>query len=49
MKKTTEDWLISAESDLLLIQKILTHENLTHLSAFHAGVGVESWQKTPPK
>lgn len=36
MKKTTSDWFSSAESDLLLIQEIISKENLTHLSAFHA-------------
>jgi len=41
MKKTTEDWLISAESDLILIQEIITNENLTHLSAFHAQQAIE--------
>jgi HEPN domain-containing protein len=41
MKKTTEDWLISAESDLILIREIITHENLTHLSAFHAQQAIE--------
>jgi HEPN domain-containing protein len=41
MKKITNDWLISSESDLLLIQEIATVENLTHLSAFHAQQSVE--------
>jgi HEPN domain-containing protein len=41
MKKTTKDWFLSAESDLLLIQEILTIDNLTHLSAFHAQQSVE--------
>ena len=41
MKKTTNDWLVSAGSDLLLIQKITLHENLTHLSAFHAQQAIE--------
>lgn len=41
MKKITKDWLTSAESDLLLIREIITHENLTHLSAFHAQQSVE--------
>jgi len=41
MKKITEDWLASAECDLLLIQEIISHENLTHLSAFHAQQAVE--------
>jgi len=41
MKKTTEDWLISAESDLHLIEVILKEENLTHLSAFHAQQAIE--------
>ncbi|HCY40677.1 MAG TPA: hypothetical protein DHV48_04875 [Prolixibacteraceae bacterium] len=41
MKKTTNDWLISAESDLHLIQEINSLENLTHLSAFHAQQAIE--------
>lgn len=41
MKKTTEAWLQSAESDLLLIDEILANETLTHLSAFHAQQAVE--------
>jgi HEPN domain-containing protein len=41
MKKATNDWLISAESDLLLIQKILDEESLTHLAAFHAQQSIE--------
>jgi len=41
MKKTTEAWLQSAESDLLLIDEILANEILTHLSAFHAQQAVE--------
>lgn len=41
MKKTTEAWLQSAESDLLLVDEILANETLTHLSAFHAQQAVE--------
>jgi HEPN domain-containing protein len=41
MKKITNDWLLSAESDLLLIQEIATVENLTHLSAFHSQQSIE--------
>lgn len=41
MKKITKDWLASAESDLLLIRMILSQENLTHLSAFHAQQSIE--------
>jgi HEPN domain-containing protein len=41
MKKTTNEWFLSAESDLLLIQEIKKVENLTHLSAFHAQQTVE--------
>lgn len=41
MKKTTSDWFNSAESDLLLIQEIISRENLTHLSAFHAQQAIE--------
>lgn len=41
MKKTTNDWFHSAESDLLLIREIILRENLTHLSAFHAQQAIE--------
>jgi HEPN domain-containing protein len=41
MKRITSDWLISAESDLQLIHEIISKENLTHLSAFHAQQSVE--------
>ncbi|MDP1623312.1 MAG: HEPN domain-containing protein [Bacteroidales bacterium] len=41
MKKITNDWLNSAESDLLLIRMIKTHDELTHLSAFHAQQSIE--------
>lgn len=41
MKKMTNDWLTSAESDLLLIGKIISTEELTHLAAFHAQQAVE--------
>ena len=41
MKKPTEEWFNSAESDLLLIREISLNENLTHLSAFHAQQAIE--------
>jgi HEPN domain-containing protein len=41
MKKTAEDWLVSAESDLSLIRTIKALEDLTHLSAFHAQQCIE--------
>jgi|GEM_PF-153645 len=41
MKHIVKDWLVSAEGDLLLIQEIVTKENLTHLSAFHAQQAIE--------
>ena len=41
MKKSTRDWLNSAESDLQLIHEIISRENLTHLSAFHAQQAIE--------
>lgn len=41
MKNIVKDWLISAEGDLLLIQEIVSIENLTHLSAFHAQQAIE--------
>ena len=36
MKKITKEWIQSAESDLLLIQEIISNQLLTHLAAFHA-------------
>jgi HEPN domain-containing protein len=41
MKKITEEWLISAESDLSLIGKLINEDDLTHLLAFHAQQAVE--------
>lgn len=41
MKKITKDWIQSAESDLLLIQEIITNQFLTHLAAFHAQQAIE--------
>ena len=41
MKKITNEWLVSAESDLHLIRMILTQEALTHLSAFHSQQSIE--------
>ncbi|MFA5815548.1 MAG: HEPN domain-containing protein [Bacteroidales bacterium] len=46
MKKIASDWLTSAESDLLLIHEIISQENLTHLSAFHAQQAIEKSFKT---
>jgi HEPN domain-containing protein len=43
MKKSTEDWLQSAENDLLLIREILSNVSLTHLSAFHAQQAIEKF------
>ena len=41
MKKITNDWFDSAESDLMLIRQIMSDENLTLLAAFHAQQAVE--------
>jgi HEPN domain-containing protein len=41
MKKSTEDWFKSAESDLLLVKEIHLNQNLTHLSAFHCQQAIE--------
>jgi len=41
MKKSTNGWFNSAESDLLLIKEIILNEDLTHLSAFHAHQSIE--------
>jgi len=41
MRKITNDWLASAESDLSLIRMIKSQEDLTHLSAFHAQQSIE--------
>lgn len=41
MKKITEDWIQSAESDLMLIREIITNTYLTHLVAFHAQQAIE--------
>ena len=41
MKKITNDWLLSAESDILIIERIIGQENLTHQAAFHAQQAIE--------
>ena len=41
MKKITNDWLLSAESDLAIIDRIIDQPNLTHQVAFHAQQVVE--------
>ena len=41
MKKTTIDWLKSAEKDLSTIDKIIEDDNLTPISAFHAQQAIE--------
>ncbi|MDI3521586.1 MAG: hypothetical protein PWR04_1574, partial [Anaerophaga sp.] len=42
MKKTTNDWLISAENDIQLNSNILHIEQLTHLIAFHTQQAIEN-------
>jgi HEPN domain-containing protein len=41
MKAITGEWLKSADSDLILISKIIREENLSHLAAFHAQQAIE--------
>ena len=41
MKAITGEWLKNAESDLILISKIIQEENLSHLAAFHAQQAIE--------
>ena len=41
MKKVTEEWLHSANDDLLVIEKIASDEHLTHMIAFHAQQCIE--------
>jgi len=41
MKKITEDWLHSAESDLTLIHSIIDQDSLTHQVAFHSQQAIE--------
>jgi HEPN domain-containing protein len=41
MKEMTHEWLVSAESDLLIIDKILGINTLTHQIAFHAQQAIE--------
>lgn len=45
MKKVTKDWLTSANSDLLLIEKIIGEESISHLAAFHAQQAIEKSMK----
>ncbi len=41
MKEITKEWLKSAESDLLIIEKIIDEEFLTHQVAFHSQQAIE--------
>ena len=41
MKKTTTDWLKSADNDLKTIEKIIDDDDLTAISAFHAQQAIE--------
>lgn len=41
MKAITKEWLKAANDDLLLIEKIISDEHLTHLAAFHAQQSIE--------
>ena len=41
MKKITEEWLNSAKADLMIIEKILGDEFLTHQVAFHSQQVIE--------
>jgi len=41
MKKITEEWLKAAHDDLLVIEKIIDSEYLTHIVAFHAQQAIE--------
>ncbi len=45
MKKITNDWIISAKSDLHLIRKIIDEESVSHLAAFHAQQAIEKLMK----
>ena len=36
MKKITEEWLKAAHADIMVIEKIIDSEYLTHIVAFHA-------------
>lgn len=41
MKKITEEWLKAARDDLMVIEKIIDSEYLTHIVAFHAQQAIE--------
>lgn len=41
MKKISQDWLLSAESDLQLVNDIIDRHSLTHQVAFHAQQAIE--------
>jgi HEPN domain-containing protein len=45
MKQTTQEWINSAASDLLVIEKIIDSPDLTHLLAFHAQQAIEKGLK----
>ncbi len=46
MKKITEDWLKAAKDDLLVIEKIISDEKLTHMVAFHSQQAIEKSLKS---
>lgn len=41
MKKLTEEWLRAAKDDLVVIERILDDEHLTHIVGFHAQQCIE--------
>ena len=41
MKEVTREWLLSAESDLEVIERICAKGSLTHMVAFHAQQVIE--------
>ncbi len=41
MKKITKEWLISAEDDFEVINKIIDAKHLTHRVAFHSQQAIE--------
>ncbi len=41
MKRQAKGWLDSARDDLLLIEEIIGHDDLTHMVAFHCQQAIE--------
>ncbi len=46
MKKQAKDWLVAADDDLRVIEKILNDESLTNMIAYHSQQAIEKSLKS---